>query len=172
MSIIAKGLQDRSHTEWDELVQPALFAIRTCVHDSSRYTPPFLTYGRDPVLPLDALLKPRRRYYGEDYVPTVLQRLHSAFTSARDNTRSAREIYTYQYNKKVRQHKFEVGNPVFFHNLVVEINHSRKFRSPWKLYYRIVEMISQVTAVIRCQKTDESKTVHVNNLRLANIDNI
>ena len=47
--IIAKGLQDRSHTEWDELVQPALFAIRTCVHDSSRYTPFFLTYGRDPI---------------------------------------------------------------------------------------------------------------------------
>ena len=70
------------------MIPGALFAMRTCVNES---TPYMLVYGRDPVLPLDTLLAPRRRYLGDDYVPTSLQRLHTSFIHVADNTRHARE---------------------------------------------------------------------------------
>ncbi len=167
--IIAKGLQDRMHTEWEDMLPAALFAMRTCVNDSTKYTPYMLLYGRDPVLPLDTLLAPRRRYYGEDYVPTMLQRLHAAFVHVADNTKQAREDIKRQADKRAHQREFLAGDPVYLHDPVIRHGQMKKFSSPWRPYFRIVEMLTPVTALIRCQKTGKSKTVHVNNLRYANL---
>ena len=168
--IIAKGIQDRLHTEWEDMIPGALFAMRTCVNESTKYTPYMLVYGRDPVLPLDTLLAPRRRYLGDDYVPTSLQRLHTSFIHVADNTRHAREEYQRQANKRAAQRQFEAGDPVFLHDPVVRDGQMKKLCSPWTPHYRIVEMLTPVTAVIRCQKTGDYRTVHVNNIRYANID--
>ena len=167
--ILAKGLQDRSHDEWEDLVPGALFAMRTCVNDSTKYTPYMLVYGRDPVMPLDTLLTPRRRYYGEDYVPKTLQRLHTAFIHVAENTRKAREDYQKHADNRAQQRKFEAGDPVFLHDPTVREGQMRKLCSPWMSHYRIVEMTGPVTAIIRCQRTGHYRTAHVNNLRYANI---
>ena len=129
-----------------------------------------LLYGRDCVLPLDTVLTPRRRYYGEDYVPTMFQRLHAAFLHVADNTKHARQEIKRQEDKRARQRQFVVGDPVYLHDPVVKEGQVRKFKSPWKPYYRIVEMMSPVTAIIRCQKDGQSRSAHVNNLRYANIN--
>ena len=47
--IIAKGLQGKPHDEWEEMLPAALFAMRTCVNESTKYTPYMLLYGRDCV---------------------------------------------------------------------------------------------------------------------------
>ena len=167
--IIAKGLQNKDHSEWEEVLPCALFAMRTCVNDSTKYCPYELIYGRLPQLPLDTLLRPRRRYYGEEYVPTMLQRLHKAFTHVAANTKHAREEIKRQADKRASQKKFEVGDPVYLHDPTVKPGELKKLKSPWKSYYRIIEMISPVTVVILNQKTCMSKSVHVNNLRYANI---
>ena len=168
--ILAKGVQGKLHSEWEDVLPAALFAMRTCVNDSSKYTPYMLMYGRDPTLPLDTLLEPRRRYYGEDYVPTMLQRLHTAFTHVADNTKRARESIKQQADKHARQRLFQVGDPVFLHDPVIKPGEMKKLASPWKSHYRIIEMASPVSALIRSQKDGTSKIVHVNNLRFANIN--
>ena len=45
----------------------------------------------------------------------------------------------------------------------------KKLASPWKSHYRIIEMASPVSALIRSQKDGTSKIVHVNNLRFATL---
>ena len=167
--IIAKGVQDELHNEWEDMLPSALFAIRTSINTSTRYSPYFLTYGRDPVLPLDTILKPRRTYYGDEYVPTLLQRLHTAFSIVERNTREARATYKKYADKKATQGKFEVGDPVYWHNPVLHRGEIKKFQSPWTPYFRIVEMTSPVNAIIRSQKTGVTKKVHVSNLRHAKL---
>ena len=168
--IIAKSVQHRTHSEWEEVLPNALLAMRTCVNDSSKYTPYFIMYARDPVLPVDTILKPRRRYYGDDYVPTMLQRQHSAFVTVKNNTKQARDNIKIQADKKVKQRRFQVGDPVFLHDPTIDVGQIKKFSLLWKPYYRIIDMITPVTARIRCQKSGESRTAHVNNLRYANIN--
>ena len=46
----------------------------------------------------------------------------------------------------------------------------KQLSSPWRSHYIIVEMITPVTALIRNQKSGAHKTVHVKNLRYANIN--
>ena len=39
--------------DWDECIDPILFAIRTSVQESTKHSPFFLMYGREAKLPLE-----------------------------------------------------------------------------------------------------------------------
>ena len=57
--ILAKKLRDNVST-WDLHLNQTLAAIRFNVSASTKFSPFFLLYNRDVVLPLDNILKPRR----------------------------------------------------------------------------------------------------------------
>ena len=117
--ILAKGVQDRMHSDWKYILPAALFTMRTSVNVSSIYTPYMLIYECDPVLSLDTLLSPKRKYYGEEFVPTMLQRLHSVLVQVVDHTKQAREQNKRQADKHGRQRQFQVGDQVFWHDPVL-----------------------------------------------------
>ena len=96
--ILAKKLADNQET-WDLHLNQALAAIRFNVNESSKFSPFYLLYYRDVVLPIDNILKPRRKYVGEDYHQIALQEQHKAFVTVRSNLRKA----------KKRQAKYEIG---------------------------------------------------------------
>ena len=125
----------------------------TCVTESSKYTPYMLIYGRDLILPLDTLLEHRRRYYGDEYVPAMLQRLQTAFVHVTINTKKARDDIKRQADKNARQRLFNEGDPVFLQYPYIQEGQMKKLSSPWRSHYRIVEMITPVTALIRNQKS-------------------
>ena len=73
--VLAERLQDGQDT-WDLHLNQVLAAIRFNVSEATGYTPYYLLYGRDVVLPLDNLLKPRLKYQGEDMHQIALQEQH------------------------------------------------------------------------------------------------
>lgn len=76
---MAKKLEDNSST-WDVFLNQILAAIRFNVNESAEYTPFYLLYTRDVVLLIDNILKPRRRYLGEDPHKVALEQQLKAFT--------------------------------------------------------------------------------------------
>ena len=78
LDVLSKKEADNPQT-WDLNLNQVLAAIRFSVSESSRYSPFFLFYKRDVVLPIDNILKPRRKYLGEDYHQIALQEQHKAF---------------------------------------------------------------------------------------------
>ena len=76
---------------WDLNLNQALAAIRFNVSESSKFSPFFLLYNRDVVLPIDNIMKPRRKYLGEDYHQIALQEHHKAFVSVRNHLKKAKK---------------------------------------------------------------------------------
>ena len=74
--VSTKKIADNQHT-WDLFLNQALAAIRLNVSESSRFSPFFLLYNRDVVLPIDNILKPRRKYLCEELHQTALLYKHS-----------------------------------------------------------------------------------------------
>ena len=103
---LAKGVQDTLPSEREDVMPGALSAMRTCVNESSKYTPYMLIYGRDPVLPFDTLLEPRKRYYGDEYVLSMQQRLQTGFFHVAFNTKKSKDDIKRQVDKKSRQRLF------------------------------------------------------------------
>ena len=135
--------------EWDLFVSPMLMTYRTSVHDSTQFTPLFMLYGRDPVLPIDTLLQPKLRYLGDDYVPIMLQRLHQVYLDAKENLRESREKNKDRLNKKAVTRMFSPGDAVFYYNKATAPGESTKLKLKWQPFYRIIEKKSPVNYAIK-----------------------
>lgn len=150
---------------WDDKLPDVLAAYRIGISETTKFSPYFLLYGRDPILPIDNILKPRRPYWGDDTSKLAIQQQHQVFSEVRKNVREARKRRDKNYNKRTVDKQFKVGDPVYLYNN----NRQSKLDAKWKTHYRIVEKHSQYTYTIKNQLSGDIKKVHAKHLQLANL---
>ncbi|ESP04451.1 hypothetical protein LOTGIDRAFT_170696 [Lottia gigantea] len=107
------------------------------------------------------------KYFGEDYVPVTLQRLHETYLDVKDNMIESRKKNRERINAKIHTQSYEIGDPVYYYDPTTKLHHSSKLTNHWKPYYRIVDQYSPVNFKIRHQLSGKSKNVHKDNIRLA-----
>lgn len=166
---LSKKVKD-NHRDWDYHLSAVLMAYRMAVHDSTGFSPFFLVYGRDPILPMDTLLGPKIKYYGDNYIPQQLERLNKAFVEAKDNLEQVRAENKMRYDDKASDKKFTAGDAVFYRNHRIQKGTTKSLSPKWRPYYRVVTQTGPVTYVIRNQLTGKTGRVHANDLSLANAD--
>ncbi len=162
-------LKDPDQTSWAKYLPSLLLAYRTSIQSSTRFTPFFLMYGRDPVLPMDTLLQPTVRYEGDDYVPTMLQRMHRAFVHAQVHMEEARKRNKDLYDRKAESKSFTVGDAVYYQD---KASQGTKLSPTWLPFFRIVEQLSPVNFRIKDQLTGQTRVVHVNKIHPAHPENV
>ena len=150
---------------WDSYLPSILSSYRVGISESSGYSPFYLVYTRDPVLPLDSLLKPRRRYLGENYEKIALERQHEAFMNIRRNTRKARQRQKRYHDKGAVDLQYKEGDPVYVLNNAPQ----GKLDSKWMTHYRIMSQTGPVTYLVRNQMTGKVRRVHSEHLELADL---
>ena len=163
--ILAKKVADIQET-WDLHLNQALAAIRFNVSESSKFSPFYLLYNRDVVLPIDNILKPRRKYVGEDYHQIALQEQHKAFVTVRSNLRKAKKRQAKYADRGTKAVEFQVGDSVFYKNN----QRKGKLDLKWKPYYRIIEKKGPVSYIIKNQLDGVTSKVHAEMFRKANVD--
>ena len=124
-----------------------------------------MLFGRYVVLPVDDLLRPRRKYVGEDHYRLVIEQQHKIFVQAQRRIKRAQKRRNSIVNKSRREVKLDVGDPVY---------HRKHFRqgkldSRWKPYHRIVEQTGPVSFIIWDQLSGKVKRTHANDLKLAEL---
>ena len=142
-----------------------LAAIRFHPNESSKFSPYYLLYNRDVVLPLDTLLKPRRRYAGEDQHKIILQEQHKAFLLVHRNMKLSKEKQKEQADKRSEDVQLQVGDPVYLKNN----RRKNKLDKKWLPYYRIIKQTGPVSFVVKDQLTGTTTKCHARQLRLADI---
>ena len=116
--------------EWDDIVPLACAAYNFLPNEHSRESPFFLMFGRDPLLPLTKLLKPKIRYLGNDENILSLEALKNMYQLVVTNLRYAREK---------RQPKTYVEPKLKEGDLVLVKDHTAKpFQPRFKGYFRVV----------------------------------
>lgn len=163
--VLAKKL-DEDPQLWDLFLASSLAAIRMNVGVDSKFSPFFLLYNRDVVLPIDNLLKPRRKYLGEDLHQIALQEQHKAFVTVRKNLKKAKKRQKKYADRGTQEVEFGVNDPVYYKNN----QRKGKLDVKWKPYYRIMEKIGPVTYIIRNQLDGSTSRVHAELLRKAELD--
>ena len=102
--------------EWDDLVPLACAAYNFIPNEHSKESPFFLMFGRDPVLPLNNLLKPKIRYLGNDLNVLSLEAIKNIFEIAATNLKLARERGDLEHQLLVN--KIQPGDTVLVQNHV------------------------------------------------------
>lgn len=163
--ILAKKVIENQQT-WDLYLNQALAAIRFNVSESSKFSPFYLLYNRDVVLPVDNLFKLRRKYQGEELHQIALQEQHKAFSLVRSHMKKAKARQAKYHDKNATDLTFEIGDPVYYKN------HQRKGKldTKWKPFYRIIDKTGPVSYIIKNQLNGSTTRVHAESLRPAKID--
>ena len=110
--ILAKKLDDNL-AAWDMYLNQALAAVRFCVSESTGFSPFYLLYSRDPVLPLDNILKPRRKYLGDEAHKIALQQQHMSFAVVQNKLRKEKKRKRKYANKNRKLVELKVGDPIY-----------------------------------------------------------
>ena len=163
-NIIAKYSRD-SKQSWDLAVPQSLAAYRFSVNSSTGYSPHYLAYLRDPLMPLDNILRPRKQYMGEAPHRQMLERQHQVFLSVRHNLRKSRARQKEYADRGPKNVSFGVGQAVYYKNS----KRANKMDKRWFPYYRITAQLGNKTYLIRNQLTGELKQAHSKQLQKAHL---
>ncbi|KAK6173844.1 hypothetical protein SNE40_017230 [Patella caerulea] len=166
VSVLSKKLEDNLNT-WDLYLNQTLAAIRFNICESSKFSPFYLLYTRDVVLPIDNLLKPRRKYLGEEFHQIALENQHKAFLLVHKNLKKAKRRQAHYADKNSKAIAFEVGDPVYIKNHL----RKSKLQSKWKPFYRIITKTGPLSFIVKNQLDGSTTKSHAEHLRLANLDN-
>ena len=120
-----------------------------------------MLYNRDVVLPIDNLLKPRRKYQDEELHQIAFQEQHKMFTLVRLYLKQAKKRQAKYADKGAKQVEFQINDPVYYKNN----QRKGKLDYKWKPFYRIIERKGPTTYVIKNQLDGSTCKVHAEMLR-------
>jgi len=165
LDVLSKKIQGNPES-WDLYLSQACAAINFSVNESCKFSPFFLMYNRDPILPVTNILKCRQRYAGEDACKLALEKQHETFVLVQKNLKQSKQRNARHANENAKDVLLEVGDPVYLKQHIRKSKLDRK----WQPFFRIVKQKSPYTYVIRNQLDGSTRESHVRHLRRANID--
>jgi hypothetical protein len=122
-----KAVARENHATWDIALPAIAFHLRTLQHTATKFTPAFLTFGREISSIFDGdVWQGREGVKYPKFASELLTSLRQAWQVARENVRVSRQRQREQYNKGRQPHPFEVGQLVMRENNVLS-NKAAKF---------------------------------------------
>ena len=158
-------LAEHNRGNWNLFLTQALAAVRFSINETTKFSPNYLVYGRDVVLPIDNLSRPRRKYLEEDHHRIILEQQHKIFTQVRRRIRRAQKKRNGGININREEVSFKIRDPVYYK---IHLRDG-KLDQRWCPYYRIVEQTCPLSFVIWDQLTGKVRRVHANDIKLAGI---
>ena len=152
--------------DWDKCLPLVLFAYRTSVHATTKFSPYELLFCRKANVPLDCILGDQLPSIVEEPVgkvldlqckiPEVVKIVRDYISRAQDVRNSRREVQGFK--------PYEVGDRVMMRNKNTKKGLSPKLRSDrWLGPYRVIKVISDVN--YRVQLGRRKLVAHYNNLK-------
>ena len=162
--ILSKLVRENT-ASWDIHLNQALAAIRFNSNADTKFSPYYLLYSRDVILPVDNILRPRRKYNGEDFHKIAIENQHKNFMMVHKNLTKVKTKQVENTKKKGKQqnHIFEIGEAVFLYN------HKRtnKLAPRWLPYYTIYKQTGPVSFIVRSQLNGTTTKCHCKDLKPA-----
>jgi transposase InsO family protein len=153
-------------TNWDVLLPQVSMAINSTVHDSTGFTPFYLTHGTEMHLPVDLLaaLPPPLVRSVPDYVSDLLRRFSTAYdlalqTMSKQATRSKR-----LYDASARTIFHQVNDKVYYLKKVPAADDNAKFYAPWTGPCTVLDVLSDVNLRISHDTQGWTRVVHVDSV--------
>ena len=110
---------------WDLHIPSVLFAYRTTRHSTTKYTPFYLNYGRNPVLPLDIDNKESPEDNEVNLEDSILKKTYELEEILPQHQQKAKELIKLSQEKSQKRHKdkkmkkeitYQKGDQVLMYN--------------------------------------------------------
>jgi len=151
------------HENWDDLIEQANFSYNTSVHESTKYTPHELVFGRTARVPSQFSYDEDPETY-DRYFTNLFDDIRELQADAKRNLEQAKLRSKEYYDRKTNQQNFKLGDHVFLLNE----SKSNKFADNYSGPYKIIEVLDHYN--VRLQIRHATKIIHMNRLRRAHYE--
>lgn len=122
--------------DWDESIPQIASALRSCVNRSTVFKPNMLMLGREITQPVD-LVYPLtlERHSDKDldqYLAELIRNICIAHETARDTLKTTQSIMKRNYDLKILEKAYRVGDIVYVLDTATVKGKCRKLTPPWK----------------------------------------
>ena len=108
-----KAYVNQAQDDWDAWLPYVTFAYVTAQHKTTGYTPFFLIYGRDPVIPTVILAKDSTLPHNvNEYVKLLIQRLKAATADVLESVKKAQEKQKRYHDRNIKDVLLDIGDKV------------------------------------------------------------
>ena len=161
--------------DWDEWLPLVMAAYRASPHSATKLTPNMLMLGREVMMPVDIVLGRPEADREEDesydsFVSNMAARLEEAFKIARSELQCAAERRKRNYDLRVREQTYNLGDWVWYYCPRRYQRKSPKWQRMFSCPFLIVKCIRPANYVIQRTKGSQPKVVHADKLKLWNGD--
>jgi len=169
---ILRSYCNEEQTNWDELLPFVMMAIRSSPCQSTGFSPHYMLFGREMLLPIDTTIIPKDSLGKEatSHINGLLKHLKLTKEVAEENIRSSQETTKSRYDQKASPSKFAIGDTVLLRNTAVPKGHSPKLMMKYNGPYSIEEIGPNYTYKLRnCENYQIIKPfVNHNRLKMYN----
>ena len=136
-SLLAKTVRVHQR-DWPQRLPYVVAAYNATVHESTGYSPNFLTFGRELAVPVDVALgnPPSGRISVNDYAEHLVTMLHEAYSDARKHLGRAAERTKRHYDLKSRPVVFGPGDLVWVFSPRRYVGRSPKWQRKYSAHLR------------------------------------
>lgn len=161
-----------NHRTWDKYISQLGFALRSAVHESTGYTPVYLTFGRE----LTVAERGHNKQETDD-LPVVedckqysktLENLHPIYQEVTEKLKEGHEKNSHRYNLRRRHQEFKESTPVWKRNFAqsnAATFTSSKLTPRFVGPYRISKKKSPLTYELKDLQGKSAGTWHVSDLK-------
>ena len=162
-----RTLPESHKSHWKDHVNKMVYAYNVTKHDSTGYSPHFLLFGREPVLPIDYLFQERQRIVTSysKYVQDWKDAMKQAYLVAKEKSTKACAQGKHQADKRARSSVLKARDQVLIRNMSPHVGPG-KLRAYWEQdIYEVVKRQNEDSPVYTIKPRDKVgrlRTVHRN----------
>ena len=158
-----------SQDNWDDFLQNLAFAYNSARHATTKYSPFYLMFGREPKIPADLFVRSpaiELPLNVEEYAARFKEKMANAYEVVRKNQEAKMK-----YNKKYHDRKhiasaFEPGDKVWAREFKQAKGECRKFKMKWKGPYVVETVFNEMDYRLRpMNKSGKRITLHRSHLK-------
>ena len=166
-SLIERTIEENQR-EWDSLLPYVIAAYRSSTHESTRYSPNYLTFGREVRAPADLV-------YGtppdsmptsfDSYAEEIEIRMKQAYTLVREQLGVAAQRHKPTYDLRVRPTRYKVGDWVLYFNPRKYSGKQDKWRRKYTGPYLVVGIPGPVNVTLQSGPKAKTFLTHIDKVK-------
>lgn len=160
---------------WDLHIPSVLFAYRTTKHSTTKYTPFYLNYGRNPVLPLEIEDKEELKIDNENLEENLLKRIYELEEILPQHQQNAKELIRLSQEKSQKRHKdkkmkkpitYQQGDKVLIYDSRLDKQWSGKLDKKWKGPFTVEKRLDKGSYILANDFGQLKEPIHSDRLKL------
>ena len=163
-------LESEKKTKWPDHIQELVYIYNCTPHASTGYSPFFLFFGRQPILPIDNLfnIKPAESTGREDWIQKHQSRMQEAIKRANQQMKKKANQRKKRHDKSAKEKKLTKGTKVILRNRVIGRN---KIQDRWlPKTYKVIGPVKEGSSAYILKEVGSDKIKTANRVDILEFD--